>query len=144
MVIGETTRNALKLVNSSLRKSELFQSAVTHLLHKLPLYNKIIQSARCFNPGNRNGKNSCNDFYTMARELIGKAMPREVLPLAVDEWKVYQVENLDEMRETERIDHYWRQIFSIKCQDGSQKFPLMEKIVKAVMLIPHGNSDVER
>ena len=48
------------------------------------------------------------------------------------------------MRETERIDHYWRQIFSIKCQDGSQKFPLMEKIVKAVMLIPHGNSDVER
>ncbi|CAM1330653.1 Uncharacterised protein g10343 [Pycnogonum litorale] len=80
----------------------------------------------------------------MARELIGKVMPREELSLAVDEWKVYQVENLDEMRETERIDHYWRQIFSIKCQDGSQKFPLLEKIVKPVMIIPHGNSDVER
>ena len=42
----------------------------------------------------------------MARELIGKVMPREELPLAVDERKVYQVENLDEMRETERIEHY--------------------------------------
>ena len=72
-------------------------------------------------------------------------MQRAELLLAVDEWKVYQVEHLDEMRETERIDHCWRQIFSIlKCQDGSQKFPLLEKIVKAVMIIPHGNSVVER
>ena len=69
------------------------QSAVTHLLHKLPLYNKIIQSARCFNPSNRNGKNSCNYFNTMARELIGKVMQREELLFAVDdgkftEWKI--------------------------------------------------------
>lgn len=60
IVIGEATRNTLKLVNSSVRKSELlgmrkfFQAAVAHLLKKLPLFNKILQSARCFNPGNIN------------------------------------------------------------------------------------------
>lgn len=87
-------------------------------------------------------KSSCSEFNSMARELVGKVIQTDELPLAVEEWKIYQVEKFEDS--TDRIDHYWRNVFSIKCKDGSQKFPLLGKVVKAVLVIPHGNSDVER
>lgn len=80
----------------------------------------------------------------MAIDLIGKFLNSDELTLAVDELKVYQVENMEGMIETYKIDHYWRNGFSINCKDGSKKFPLSKKVVQVVLIIPHGNSDVER
>ena len=54
-------------------------------------------------------KSSCSEFNSMARELVGKVIQTDELPLAVEEWKIYQVEKFEDS--TDRIDHYWRNVF---------------------------------
>lgn len=43
-----------------------------------------------------------------------------------------------------RIDHYYLSIFSLKYCLGPEKFPELRKLIQAVLVLPHGNADVER
>ena len=42
------------------------------------------------------------------------------------------------------IDTYWHKISQILDSDGKICYPLLTKLAKAVLIIPHGNADVER
>jgi len=42
------------------------------------------------------------------------------------------------------MDHYWHEILLLKAHDDSYKYVKMVKLIKAVLLLPHGNADVER
>ena len=42
-----------------------------------------------------------------------------------------------------RLDHYWRNI-SMKIKDGKIKCKCLPELVKSVLILPHGNADVER
>ncbi|XP_053405310.1 titin homolog [Mercenaria mercenaria] len=60
----------------------------------------------------------------------------------VDEWKVYQTE--DDLKEEDRIDHYWRQVFVKKLDSGQLKYRFLLQLVKKALVLPHGNLEVER
>ena len=61
----------------------------------------------------------------------------------VDEWIVYQTED-GLLNKYERIDHYWRYIFSMKMEDGKINYKCLPELVKSALILPHGNADVER
>ena len=61
----------------------------------------------------------------------------------VDEWKVYQTED-GLSNEYERIDHYWRNIFSMKMEGGKIKYKCLPELVKSALILPHENADIER
>ena len=42
------------------------------------------------------------------------------------------------------IDTYWHKISQILDSDGKICYPLLTKLAKVVLIIPHGNADVER
>ncbi|KAH7940976.1 hypothetical protein HPB49_026357 [Dermacentor silvarum] len=42
------------------------------------------------------------------------------------------------------LDKYWHQVFIMKNGQGGPKYPLLSKLVKALLSLPHGNGDVER
>ena len=46
--------------------------------------------------------------------------------------------------EKTRVDHYWRDVFKLKTSNGNTNYPHLTKVVKAALLLPHGNEDVER
>ena len=46
--------------------------------------------------------------------------------------------------EYERIDHFWRNIFSMKMEDGKIKYKCLSELVKSALILPHGNAAVER
>ena len=46
--------------------------------------------------------------------------------------------------EYERIDHYWKNIFSMNMEDGKIKYKCLPELVKSALILPHGNADVER
>ena len=54
----------------------------------------------------------------------------------------------EEIRKPEkgtRVDHYWRDIFHLQTANENPTYPLLRRIVKAAPLVlPHGNSNVER
>ena len=43
-----------------------------------------------------------------------------------------------------RVDHYWRDVFKLKTSNGNTKYPHLTNVVKAALVLPHGNADVER
>ncbi len=68
--------------------------------------------------------------------------------MAEHEWKVLQIEDdplVVNIKPNLRVDHYWRDcVFPIKTSTMEQKYPTLEKVIKTALIIPHGNSDVER
>jgi hypothetical protein len=42
------------------------------------------------------------------------------------------------------IDQYWHEVGLLKDISGDIQYPLLSKLAKAVLTIPHGNADIER
>src|SRR6266516_7801015 len=68
-----------------------------------------------------------------------------------DEWRLYQLENIaesltkDEHDSTRRVDYFWRDVLAIAGNDGiTLKYPVLSVFVKSLLVVTHGNSDVER
>lgn len=61
----------------------------------------------------------------------------------VDKWKLLQLVSLENISETSRIDHYWRQFIYIEDNSKNLKYPITSKIIKASLSLRHGNADVE-
>jgi len=88
---------------------------------------------------------------TKAVYSIAKKMPHiadDDVSQIVDEWNAYRVDAEAVIMSADavgkRVDHYWREILLLRACDGSYKYANMAKLIKAVLLLPHGNADVER
>ncbi|CAF1442528.1 unnamed protein product [Rotaria magnacalcarata] len=46
--------------------------------------------------------------------------------------------------EYQQINYYWNKTLSLRTSFGLPKYPTLSKIVKNILFISHGNSDVER
>lgn len=94
---------------------------------------------------------------------VGRALPGLLNDMEIDrirgEWMMYASETIDESWyiknryqdsdgdsriEYHRIDLYWSKLLSLTTSAGSPKYPTMAKIIKNVLIVSHGNSDVER
>ncbi|KAJ8886635.1 hypothetical protein PR048_012847 [Dryococelus australis] len=72
-------------------------------------------------------------------------MPWEVLnDILLDEWKLLQLELDEEGSQNKRVDLYWLQFMEMQEFNSSPKYPTVTKIVKAALLLSHGNADAER
>jgi hypothetical protein len=72
------------------------------------------------------------------------------------EWRVYQMVDIPEewFRKSQissgnvieylSIDKYWYQIFSTTTSIGTPQYAVLTKLVKCLLSLSHGNSDVER
>ncbi|KAH8021351.1 hypothetical protein HPB51_015495 [Rhipicephalus microplus] len=99
-----------------------------------------LRSLRCLSPNAREEESSGSELRCLAMKLPQVIQPSEISML-MDEYTVFQ---LDTLESAENIDEYWRAAFDLKKGDGTTKYPLLSKLVKALLSIPHGNADVER
>ena len=110
------------------------------MIRKLPLDNVVLKAVTCLSSVRRFVESSVSDVEVLARELH---CDEETVLHLVDEWKVYQTED-GLSNEYERIDHYWRNIFSMKMEDGKIKYKCLPELVMSALILPHGNADFER
>ena len=128
---------------------DFLMSSTKYLPAKLPLKNAVIKHCRCLNPQNRQ-----HQWTIQSVKLLAEKLPACVnidIDVLSDEWRLYQLENIsdsllkDEHDTTRRVDHFWRDIFAIVGNDGiTPKYPVLTVFVKSLLVIAHGNSDVER
>jgi hypothetical protein len=154
--IGEETRKVWGKVKQEFQKvlilgmRKFYHEMVEKLLKKLPLDNGILVGARCLTPVHR-----CETWTVKAIKNLATIIPL-IPPLNVDcvgdEWRVLQLEKVPkdwycyevEGKEIQiRIDQYWSKIFSLNDSLQQCKYPQLISLVKAVLVIPHGNADVE-
>jgi len=88
------------------------------------------------------GKKSIRSITKIARLL-----PFKVSETALsDEWLLLQLDSnlITISNNPSRIDCYWKTIFNIKNALNECKYPLITKVVKAVLSLSHGSASVER
>jgi len=71
-------------------------------------------------------------------------LSEEEVALVTDEWKVYQTGQVNEESATRRLNHYWADVFQEKSLQGEWKYSILQKLVKGLLCLAHGNADVER
>jgi hypothetical protein len=62
-----------------------------------------------------------------------------------EEFMDYCMSNHDwEMESTPNIDAYWHKVSQLQDNSGQLRYPLFSTLARAVLIILHGNTDVER
>ena len=111
---------------------------------KLPLENKVLKSLGFLNPQNiPTSTGSVQDVEFIARTFHVEAS--DIVNVA-DEWKVLCMD--DNVKSlglpNQRVDHFWRQVFSLQTSFGEARYPYLTNVIKSALILPHGNADVER
>lgn len=156
IAIGVTTRaymvdhaddippSALSRFFTSIRK--FYESVTAKMLAKFPFKDPVISSLRFLNPTTRGGlqPSILTDLARRFPSLIPK-----------DQWDQLEAEFLDfqtipsmelpNFSEDTRTDIFWGEVIAMKNRiTNTPRFPLMAKIVRAVMTIPNSNAECER
>ncbi|CAF4607013.1 unnamed protein product [Rotaria socialis] len=159
--IGETTRTYIKDLSAS-EKAIFFQNirqvycTITKELTKsLPLKNDFLRHLQCLQPLARQQESSRTSIMYLSRH-VPYLLTNEEIDRVGAEWRVYQMADIpeewfrkttvysDHIIEYLPIDKYWYRIFSTATSTGTPQYVVLTKLVKCLLSLSHGNSDVER
>jgi len=152
VVLGENVRRAIHTVQKESQHRVIvamlsfYKSTAANLSSRLPLDNELLQNVTHLQPTFSVLPESTKAVYSITQK-----MPRiadDYVLQIVNKWNAYYVDaeavRMSADAEGKRVDHYWREILLLKACDGCYKFENMTKLIKTVLLLPHGNADVER
>lgn len=114
-----------------------------YAIKKLPLNDTLLKNLQWLTPGMQN--------YELLEQVlaVGKKLPQvvpaEQLPTLQEEFLDYCTSTLPQGLEQD-VPKYWHFIESIKdiARSDVSRYPLLSKLAKAILIIPHGNADIER
>ncbi|CAF4676030.1 unnamed protein product [Rotaria socialis] len=135
--IGEATRRTLINVSDEEK-----------LLRTLPLNNDLLRHFQCLHPTMRHSEASHISIMNIARSFPQMNVPDDIDRITA-EWYIYQNEQIpnewfEKMNKYHAIDYYWKHVFTLKTNTGTDKFIALPKLLKCVFALSHGNADVER
>jgi hypothetical protein len=161
---GEETRRLLSELSAADRTiffndvKIIYHAIAEYLKTRLPLKNKFLRDVQILDPSLRTEPNSVDQMIRVARAIPGLLNDMEIDRIR-GEWMMYANETIDESWyvknryqdldgniriEHHRIDVYWNKVVSLTTNVGLPKYPTMAKVIKNVLIVSHGNSDVER
>ena len=75
-----------------------------------------------------------------------KLQPQLDVSNVQDEWRVYSVDQgVEQLEKGQRVDHFWRAVFSLKSLDGTgPRFSALPKVVKSGLILAQSNAESER
>ena len=121
---------------------KFYKTAVSKLFRTLPFGNKLLKATAIFNPC-YHGKPGSVELLEIL-EHLGRHAPDD-RDRIIDEWKLYQLE--DELPVWEKgadVATFWSKVLSATNTLGAPKYEKLSKVLKYVLVLPHGNADVER
>lgn len=113
-----------------------------YLLKQLPLKNSVLMHLSCLEPSASVSESSRESFRELAKYAPQVISSSDVSSL-LDEVTEFCLEPLPATVDGQ-LDSYWQNMFERKSAENQAKYPLLTKLVKALLSIPHGNADFER
>ncbi|KAG0445274.1 hypothetical protein HPB47_017467 [Ixodes persulcatus] len=115
------------------------------LLQKLPLDNKVLQHTSLLGLQPSDVELEVRSLRYLASQLP-QVLESDHVSSLVDEWHLLRCDSANSLQlmEDGRIDTRWATVFQQKRAAGQQKYPLLSRLVKALLSLPHGNADCER
>lgn len=136
-----------------------FEKSAAYLVKKLPLTNILLKNLACFDPLCRRQATTVQMILAVVSQLPyynNAQMKDEVLR----EWQRYQEDSeiTEELYICGRswgddgtcavmycnVDEYWHKVMMLTDSRGQPKYPALAQVVKMVLSLSHGQSDVER
>ena len=160
MEIGEPTARALKKVRAEQQKRTLmdmqnfYRTSTKYLMSRLPLDNELLKDLAVLHPLMHKEDHAVHAIRRTAKKLP-QIINEDDLGRLTNEWKIYQGQNIPEEWFISghhkngsiiftRVDKYWQKLFETTNTDGSARYCILPKLVKALLCIAHGNAEVER
>ncbi|CAF0875911.1 unnamed protein product [Didymodactylos carnosus] len=161
--IGEGARKLLTELTQQQREKffedvkKMYHGIAQYFKLNLPLKNSFLRDVQILHPLLQSVQTT-DQINRIARAVPCLLNDSEIDRLR-DEWLAYSIGDIDEkwsIKEQkkdsagnnhivyQRIDYYWNHIFAIITTDGRAKYPILAKLIKNILIIPHGNADVER
>lgn len=135
---------------SATEKSNFFLGArafyiacAEYLLKSLPLENKFLERMKCLHPAFRYEQSSVTCIKSLA-VAVPSVIAQSNVSDVIDEWIIYQSDTVSHSSITERIDKYWTRVFDDKDLSGKLKYKYLPILIKALLVLAHGNADCER
>ena len=124
-----------------------WSTAAKYAISKLPLENDLLKSVTWIHPHVRD-YSKVSEVLLCASELVQVIKEEEKAKLR-EEFMDYCTSELPpHLTQTSTqempIDTYWHNIAHVKDDSGELKYQLLSKLAKSILIIPHGNADVER
>jgi hypothetical protein len=161
--VGERARKQLTMLTQQERENffcdvrKIYHGIAEYFKLNLPLNNSFLRDIQILHPSLRNVQN-VDQIVRVARAVPSLLTDSEIDHVR-NEWLTYSMEIIDEKwiikkkeRDSvgndhfiyERIDFYWNHVLAITTTSGHPKYPTLAKLIKNILIISHGNSDVER
>ncbi|KAH8031987.1 hypothetical protein HPB51_022509 [Rhipicephalus microplus] len=149
--VGTDTEKSMLEWDSSEKKRfylgarAFYLACAKDLLQKLPLDNRVLQSASLLNWQSTNVESEVRALKYLVSQLP-QVIKHEEVSSAIDEWHMLKCDSNSDLLALggERIDVRWGKIFELKSPGGQPKYPLLSRLVKCLLCLPHGNADCER
>lgn len=146
--IGPVTKGLVKKMKSQRSRTEtyiaiikFYETATKYLINNMPVDNKLLKALGCLHPQVRKNSSSVRRILTVAESM--PFITPEDLNHVSDEWRKYATDE-DGIDAELRVDRFWWEVLNTKEASGAKKYPVMSKVVKAALSLPHGNADSER
>nr|XP_037268146.1 uncharacterized protein LOC119159479 [Rhipicephalus microplus] len=145
--VGEDTEAAMASWEAAEKRAfrlgarSFYIKCTEYLLSRLPLDNTNLESLRCLHPDAQGRETSACDLRLLAARLP-QVIEASKISALMDEFTLFQLEPIETFSLS--VDQHWQKVFELKKADGSAKYPLLCKVIKALLCIPHGNADLER
>ncbi|XP_077554006.1 uncharacterized protein LOC144168889 [Haemaphysalis longicornis] len=115
------------------------------LLQKLPLTNKVIMHARFLALRCENPEQEVRSLQHVAGQLQPQVIREDQVSSLIDEWNMFKCDgDRGTLNLETRVDDYRAKVLCLKDIMGALRYPLLSKVIKALLSLPHGNADAER
>ena len=136
---------------------KIYHGIAQYFKLNLPLNDPFLRDIQILHHSLRSVQNA-DQIIRVARAVPCLLTDKDIDHLR-DEWLAYSIETIDEKwiiksKEQDsagndqityqRIDYYWNKIMAITATDGRSKYPVLTRLIKNILIISHGNADVER
>ncbi|XP_046542694.1 uncharacterized protein LOC124253022 [Haliotis rubra] len=115
------------------------------MLKKFPFDDGVLRGLVILDPGRR-----ADTDYSSIVSLANKFCPNVNLEELKEEYEDYQlledchIPLQDESGSRKAIDKVWSNILQMKPPMGQVRFPVLRKVMHALLCLPHSNADCER
>ena len=151
--VGERARRCLteesELATSDIRRFQetcrsFWVAAAKYAVKKLPVDSEILKNVTWLHPGIRDYSN-LSQVLLLASNLPQVIKEEDKAQLREEFMDYCTSELLPDITPVLRneIDVYWHRIGQVEDMSGKLRYPLLTRLAKSVLIIPHGNADVE-
>lgn len=146
--IGHNTRSFLESSDINLEKESFidsvrrfYETGTRELYRLLPHSDQVLKNVVILDPANR----SSGDWQKVVAlvERFPNVIPNDERDRLQEEFYAYSLKEPMGISEREDIDAYWHAVSQIM-ENEEPVFPLLTKLAKAMLILPHSNAAVER